>query len=96
MVVLSRPVGTESHWVNIAIAGVMYVPNLFLTTFPKAPPFSSHYCCPNFNFHIYITRRREGHIGKQDKAFFHFGERFYVWECPIFENIGDGRSNDSF
>jgi hypothetical protein len=45
---------------------------------------------------IYITRRREGGTGKHDKACFHFGERFYVWECPIFENIGDGRSNDSF
>jgi hypothetical protein len=31
-----------------------------------------------------------------NKLHFHFGERFYVWECPIFENIGDGKSNDSF
>jgi len=75
---------------------VLYVPNVFLTTFPKAPPFSSHHCSPNFNFHIYITRRREGGIGKHDKACFHFGERFYVRECPIFENIGDGKSNESF
>jgi hypothetical protein len=64
--------------------------------FPKAPPFSSHHCSPNFNFHIYITGRWERSIGKHDKACFHFGERFYVWECPIFENIGDGKSNDSF
>jgi hypothetical protein len=45
---------------------------------------------------IYITRTREGGIGKHDKACFHFGERFYVLECPIFENIGDGKSNVSF
>jgi hypothetical protein len=35
-------------------------------------------------------------IGKHDKACFHFGERFYIWECPSFENIGDGKSKDSF
>jgi len=46
---------------------------------------------------IYILLgEARGGIGKHDKACFHFGERFYVWECPIFENIGDGKSNDSF
>jgi hypothetical protein len=46
--------------------------------------------------YIYITRRREGGIGKHDKACFYFGERFYVWECPIFENIGDGNQMTPF
>ncbi len=40
---------------------------------------------------IIITPRRKGGIGKYDKACFHFGEPFYVWECPICENIGDGK-----
>jgi hypothetical protein len=91
-----------SHWWTIASQPFflfLYVPNVFLTTFPKAPQFISHHLLSKIQLsyiYIYICCRREGGIGEHDKVCFHFGERFYVWEWPIFENIGDGKSNDYF
>jgi hypothetical protein len=62
---------------------------------PKAPQFLSHFCF-KFNFYIYNLFKGGG-IGMHDKACFHFGKSFYVWECTMLKkNIDDGQSNDSW